>query len=288
MAISIYSVATIEECRAIEQLQIEIWGSTDLEVTPDHLLLTMAKEGGRVFLAANEAGQPIGFGYGFLGLADDGHLKLVSHQVGVLPAYQGTGLGYQLKLAQREAALADQLDLITWTFDPLQGRNARFNLHKLGAVCNTYLPELYGEMQDELNRGLPTDRFKVDWWITSAHVTDKLAGRNQDSPLDQSKYPVLNPAKILGNGLAEPPDTFDLPGGDDTCLVEIPADIQGLKDEAPDLARQWRLQTRQLFETAFADGYTAIDLLREAGRNFYLLQKDWQLPVGREVGGASS
>ncbi len=276
MAISIHSVTTIEECRAIEQLQIEIWGCVDLEAVPDHLLLTFAKEGGVVFLATGEAGEAIGFGYAFLGLTGEGHLKLASHQVGVLPAYQDTGLGYQLKLVQREAALAGHLDLITWTFDPLQGRNARFNLHKLGAVCNTYLPELYGEMRDELNQGLPTDRFKVDWWITSAHVAARLSGRSLEHRLDPSAYPILNPAKILDSGWPAPPDTFDLPGGVEYCLVEIPADIQDLKDKAPDLARHWRLQTRQLFETAFAGGYTAIDLLRQAGRNFYLLQKDWQ------------
>ena len=283
MAISIHSVTTIEECRAIEQLQIEIWGSTPLEATPDHLLLTIAKEGGLVLLATTETGQPIGFGYGFLGLTDDGHLKLASHQFGVLPAYQDSGLGFQLKLAQREAALAGRIELITWTFDPLQGRNAHFNLHKLGAVCNTYLPDLYGQMRDELNQGLPTDRFRVDWWIASAHVADKLSGRSQEHPLDQLRYPILNPAKILNNGWPAPPDTFDLPGSDQFCLVEFPADIQDLKEQAPDLARQWRLQTRQLFESAFARGYTVINMLRQEGRNFYLLQKDWPLPVGRGV-----
>jgi len=277
MAVSIHSVTTIEECRAIEQLQIEIWGCTDLEAAPDHLLLTIAKEGGLVFLATDEAERPVGFGYGFLGVADDGHVKFASHQVGVLPAYQDTGLGYQLKLAQREAALARNLDLITWTFDPIQGRNARFNLRKLGAVCNTYLPALYGELRDELNQGLPTDRFKADWWITSPHVIDRLSGRRQDNVVSSSKHPILNPATILNNGLPAPADKFNLPDGD-YCLVEIPADIQRLKNEAPELACQWQLQTRQLFEIAFAGGYTAIDLLRQSGRNFYLLQKDWQLP----------
>ena len=89
-----------------------------MEVVPDHLVLTMAKEGGDVLLAIAEDGQPVGFGYGFLAMTEDGRLKLASHQVGVLPAYQDTGLGYQLKLAQRAAALASNIELITWTFDP--------------------------------------------------------------------------------------------------------------------------------------------------------------------------
>ena len=144
MAISIFPVTKIEECRIIEQLQLEIWGGDGLEVTPDHLLLTMAKESGVVLLATTGAGQPVGFGYGFLAMTESGRLKLASHQVGVLPAHQDAGLGFALKLAQRDIALTRQLNLITWTFDPLQSRNARLNLRKLGAVSNTYFRNLYG------------------------------------------------------------------------------------------------------------------------------------------------
>jgi predicted GNAT superfamily acetyltransferase len=275
MAISIFPVTRVEECRLIEQLQLEIWGGDGLEVTPDHLLLTMAKEGGVVLLATTDSGQPVGFGYGFLAMTDSGRLKLASHQVGVLPAYQNTGLGFKLKLAQRAAALARQLDLITWTFDPLQSRNARLNLRKLGAVSQTYLCNLYGDMRDELNQGLPTDRFRVDWWLTSTHVVDRLAGRSPEVWPSASECPLLNPATILDNGLALPADIFDWPTRA-SCLVEIPAELAQLKSQAPELAFKWRWQTRQLFEAAFASGYTAVDLLRREGRSYYLLQKDWQ------------
>ena len=96
---------------------------------------------------------------------------------GVHPAYRNRGLGYSLKLAQREHVLAQGIDLITWTFDPLETRNATLNFHKLGAVCNTYLPNLYGDMRDGLNAGLPSDRFQVDWWIASERVAQRLAGQ---------------------------------------------------------------------------------------------------------------
>jgi predicted GNAT superfamily acetyltransferase len=273
MNVTIRPAQTLADCRRIEQLQLEIWGSGDLEVAPDHLIFTIAKEGGVVLLALDEQETPIGFGYAFIGLTPDHRFKLASHQVGVLPAYQDQGVGYHIKLAQREAALARQLDLITWTFDPLQGRNARFNLRKLGAVCNTYLRELYGEMRNDLNQGLPSDRFKVDWWISAGHVVDRIKGQAAEPAL--STGPVLNPTKILSNDLPAPPDTFDLPTTA-FCRVEIPADIQRLKSEAPELAFQWHRQTREIFETAFAQGYTAVDLLRHQGRNYYLLQKDWQ------------
>lgn len=273
MTITITPVSTIDECRHIERLQADIWQSTDLEVAPDHLIFTIAKEGGQVLLARTESGQPVGFAYGFLGRTAEGRLKLASHQVGVLAAYQDQGLGYHLKLAQREAALAAGLELITWTYDPLQSRNARLNLHKLGAVTHSYFPELYGTMRDELNQGLPSDRFRVDWWIASGWVADRLAGRNQlQQALD---YPLLNPAAVKADGLLAPPEFFAPPEGR-FCLVEFPAGINQLKESAPNLARQWRLHTRQIFQTAFAAGYSVIDLLRHEGRCYYLLQKDYR------------
>ena len=276
MAITIRPVTTIAECRIIEQLQFEVWQPADIEITPDHLLLTIAKEGGVVLLAWNEAEQPVGFAFGFIGLDEDNRIKLASHQTGVLPAYQDSGVGHLLKLAQREAALARKLERITWTFDPLQGRNARLNLRKLGVVCRTYLRDLYGEMRDELNQGLPTDRFKVDWWIASQRVAQRLAGHFSEPSWPASVCPILNPASLETDGLLRPAATFDLA---DTSfgLVEVPANLPQLKVHAPDLALQWRLHTRAIFEAAFANGYTVIDLLRREGRNYYLLQKDWQV-----------
>lgn len=274
MPISVRPVTTIEECRAIERLQAEIWESEAI-VVPDHLLLTVAKEGGLVLLALDEAENPAGFAFGLLSLTENNRLKLASHQVGVLPAYQNSGVGYGLKLAQREVALARNLDLITWTFDPLQGRNARLNLRKLGAVCNTYMRNLYGEMRDEINQGLPSDRLRVDWWVATAHVGNRIGGRHTGQMDWASEYPILNPATILDDGLSAPPDKY-APLDTACCLVEIPHDINRLKSEAPQLALKWRLQTREIFEMAFAAGYIAIDLIRREGRNYYLLQKDWQ------------
>jgi predicted GNAT superfamily acetyltransferase len=271
MTISISPITTIEECRHIEQLQADIWQSSELEVAPDHLIFTIAKEGGQVLLARhNETGEPVGFAYGFLGRTKTGRLKLASHQVGVAPAYQNQGVGYQLKLAQREAALADGLDLITWTYDPLQGRNARLNLHKLGAVCHIYFPNLYGPMRDELNQGLPSDRFRVEWWIATAWVADRLAGQAQ--PHQSLDYPVLNPATLQTDGLLAPPDLSPSPEGE-FCLVEFPANLNQLRAATTKLALQWRLHTRQIFQTAFELGYTAVDMLHHEDRNYYLLQK---------------
>lgn len=274
MTISIRSVTTIAECQVIERLQIEVWGTIELDVTPASLLSILAKEGGIVLLALDDA-EPVGFSYSLPGLTKDNRLKLVSHQTGVRSQYQSSGLGYRLKLAQREAALARRFDLVTWTFDPLQGRNGYLNLNKLGAVCNTYLRHLYGDMPDALNRGLPSDRFRVDWGIASAHVIRRLARQSPAQTPASSTYPLSNPAPFLPNGFLAAPSTFDspeMPG----CWVQVPPDFPSLKAAAPDLALQWRLHTRDLFEMYFDAGYTAVDFYRGDDRNFYLLQKDWQ------------
>ena len=176
-------LSTHGEIRAVEQLQREVWDLPDVEVVPLHVLITAAKNGG-LLLGAFDDERLVGFVFGFPGLTSDGKLKHCSHMAGVHPAYRDRGLGYSLKLAQRDHVLAQGIDLITWTFDPLETRNATLNFHKLGAVCNTYIPNLYGEMRDGLNAGLPSDRFQVDWWIASERVAQRLAGEPpSNSPL---------------------------------------------------------------------------------------------------------
>ena len=272
MEVDIRSPNNISEYKQIEMLQVEIWGSRQ-DVVPAHLLLTVEKEGGIVLLAC-ENETPIGFAFGFPALTADGKLKLASHQAGVLPAYQGAGWGYRLKLAQRVAALDRGFGLMTWTFDPLQGRNARLNLHKLAAVCNTYIPNLYGNMTDQLNKGLPSDRFRVDWWLKSNHVTRRLADKNLEVPNWQD-YPLVSPVKRGTENLANDLDLHQLVSASPFCLIEIPQDLHQLKENKPDQAHGWRFFTREAFQQAFSAGYTAVDLLRHEGRNFYLLQKNW-------------
>jgi predicted GNAT superfamily acetyltransferase len=275
MAISIQPVTHIEDCQAIEQLQATIWGGTERLVTPGELLLIIAKEGGIVLLARDESGRPVGFSFGLLGQTVDGRLKLASHQTGVLPAYQNTGLGYQIKLVQRQAALTAGLKLITWTFDPLQGRNAYLNLSKLGAVCSVYLRHLYGDMDDDLNRGLPSDRFRADWWIASTHVAHRLTASSSSIPSLQASAPLLNHTTTRLGGLLAPPDVFNLVDAP-FCRVEIPPDFPALKAADSGLALAWRLHTRQVFEACLAAGYIATNLLRSERRNYYLWQKNWQ------------
>jgi predicted GNAT superfamily acetyltransferase len=274
MAIEIRTVKIEDEYRAVERLQREIWGAQDIEIVAFEMLMTAHKNGG-VMLGAFDTIEGevrmIGFVFGFAGLTADGRVKHCSHIAGALPGYRDRGVGYALKLKQREIVLAQGIDLITWTFDPLESRNARFNFHKLGATCGVYLRNLYGAMRDKLNAGLPSDRFQVDWRLASPRVEAKLRGEAGGPPASELMFdgvPLINPP-VAGAPLRPPVAAMV---AEERILIQIPYDFQSLKATDKDLALEWRLHTRALFEEAFARGYMATDMLIESGRSYYLLE----------------
>jgi len=279
MEVVIRPLQTHDEYRAAERLQREVWGLHDVDVVPDHLLITAQKNGGLVlgaFESLPDGGERlVGFVFGFVGLTPEGRVKHCSHMAGVVPGRQDRNIGYRLKRAQREHVLARGIDLITWTFDPLESRNAHLNFRKLGVVCRTYLRDLYGPMRDALNEGLPSDRFQVEWHIASRHVVRRLRSGGIGpslSDLVEQGVPILNPALP---GDPPRPAEGSQPIRGDRFLVEIPARFQDVKAADMGLARAWRLHTRALFEAAFAQGYVVVDHLFEAGRSCYLLEKGW-------------
>ncbi len=274
---------TLADFHAAEAVQRAAWDSDDIDIAPLHLMLTIARNGG-IALGAFAQDQLVGFVLGFLGTSNrygaeapaTVKLKHCSHQLGVLPAWQSRGVGYALKVAQREAVLNQGVRLITWTYDPLESKNARLNISKLGAVCNTYIRDYYGELRDDLNRGLATDRFQVDWWIASRRIETRLT-RNRP-PLKLQHYldvgaPIINAVQWNEHDL---PVCQDLAGQPpvDRFLVEFPANFQAVRRADHALALAWRLHLRSICETAFASGYTVIDCLHEPGqraRSFYVM-----------------
>ncbi len=272
-------ITTIDEAQQVIQVELAAWQMDPIDATPAHVLITIAKNGGAL-LGAYDGGRLVGFSLGWLGTVDDGrpasaHLKLVSHMTGVLPAYRDQRVGCRLKLAQREWALERGLELVTWTYDPLESRNANLNLRRLGATCNTYLRDVYGEMADRMNEGLASDRFRVDWRIATTHVRERLAGAHTlaHPPADAQ---LLNPAASgPGHGFRYPAEPTAAPAGP-RLLVEIPADMQAIRRADMGLAAAWRSHTRAVFEGAFAAGYRATDFIFQRGamppRSFYLLE----------------
>ena len=267
-----------EEISSVEALQRMVWPGSETDVVPAHVFITAVHNGGLV-IGAFDNSQIIGFVFGFPGLEatpDGPRPKHCSHMMGIHPDYRDSGVGFALKRAQWQMVRHQGLDHITWTYDPLLSRNARLNIAKLGAVCNTYRRSEYGNMRDGLNAGLPSDRFQVDWWINTRRVDRRLSKRpRRPLKLDNFAKADLQPlysvhASPQTQGLPHPPEHFSPPEGH-LALAEIPADFIALKDADFSLARDWRFFSREVFEMAFAEGYIVTDFIFDQGRSFYVL-----------------
>ncbi len=281
VACQIRPISTPKEMSLVVELQRAVWPGSELEIVPAHLLLTAVHNGGLLAGAFAEE-RLIGFVFSFLGFhqsAEGRQLKHCSHMLGVHPEFRDAGIGRALKCYQREFVLRQGLKLITWTYDPLLARNAHLNIARLGAVCNTYLVDFYGELADGLNVGLPSDRFQVDWWIAEARVAKRLQS-------DLNARPGLDAYLAADTWLINPPETSGRPRppGDirvpepppATALLEIPADFLALKAADPSAALHWRLSTREVFVELFRHGYIVTDFIYQPGpprRGVYVLSR---------------
>jgi predicted GNAT superfamily acetyltransferase len=191
-------LTTLEEFAEVVRLEREIWGPAYDDVVPVPILAVSVHSGGILIGAYDErrtangerSETMIGFVYSLPGIKD-GKPTQWSHMAGVLPAYQSRGIGFQLKRLQRERALAAGLDLIQWTYDPLQAMNAHLNFAKLGIVCDEYAVNIYGASASPLHGGNPTDRFVADWWIRKPHVERRLIPAAQGSPAVAQVSPTV-------------------------------------------------------------------------------------------------
>jgi predicted GNAT superfamily acetyltransferase len=263
-----------EKCSELEKL---VWGTE--ESTPTPLLIALQHNGGLLLGAFDGDENLVGFCLGFTARKDN-QLYFYSHQTGVLPELQNSGVGYQLKMKQRECAIRMGFNLMKWTFDPLQGLNGNFNLRKLGVICRTYIPNYYGVMRDKLNAGMPTDRFTVEWWLKSKRVVDREHGKAPDPHFKQllSKgAEFANETEIFEKGIRRVAKT-NLNSNSNSILLEIPESIRKVKETSINLAIEWSEKIRLIFLNYFSKGYTASDFISEMiegeRRNFYLLLKN--------------
>lgn len=269
-AIVIRDLASIEELRQVPEIEKEVWAADDRDAIPV-LLLIAAREAGSILVGAFEGEKLIGFAFGFPAL-EHGHVSIHSHMAAVLPQYRNLNLGYKLKLAQRERALAMRLEEITWTFDPLQARNAHFNFAKLGVLCDRYKVDFYGRESTSALHQNGTDRLWVSWQLNSARVQERLRGASPESDIpsprallvrcDQQARPVRDEGAEL--------DSSQIVG------IEIPADIDRIEESDAALAWDWRLATRWAFTQALKSGFFVAEFLRGSSGQHggtYILQK---------------
>ena len=228
----------LEEFEYCVELQRLIWGEADLEVEPVTAFVVAAHTGGQV-LGAFDGGRMIGYTLAVVGVRN-GVPYLHSHMTGVQSDYRDQGVGRMLKLFQRDEALSRGIRLVQWTFDPLELRNAHFNLNRLGAICREYLPNLYGVTTSPLHRGLATDRLLVEWRLDSARTVAAIQNLSND-PLEAA------------------------------ATIELPAELERwLQENGPEI-QNLQARMREEFTKWFAKGYAAVGLRTGKGDPAYLL-----------------
>ncbi|MBE3598473.1 MAG: GNAT family N-acetyltransferase [Limnochordaceae bacterium] len=288
---TVRELASPTEFKQTEAVQQAAWGMDDIDVVPAATMIAIAREGG-LAAGAFEGGRVVGFVFGFP--TADPKLQH-SHMLAVLPEYRGTGLAVRLKLFQRAWCLARGIDRVVWTYDPLLGLNATFNVRKLGCVVRTYLADCYGPLSG-VNAGVPTDRFLAEWALTSARVeaaVKRLEGARGEAGCLWPGSGSSSGASGAGRGddgaeanarVAEPP-LANLSRGErpvavtpapegPRVAVQIPDDFSRLLRSDPALAMEWRLHARELFSGYFSKGYAVVDFMRAGGRNFYVLERE--------------
>jgi predicted GNAT superfamily acetyltransferase len=228
----------VEEFQRCVALQREIWGEADLEVEPATMFVVASETGGQV-LGAFDGERMVGYTLAVVGVRA-GVPYLHSHMTGVIAEYRDRGVGRMLKVFQREEALGRGIRLIAWTFDPLELKNAHFNLNRLGAICREYRANLYGVTTSPLHRGVPTDRLVAEWHLDSARVLAALA--------DVAKEPEEAPAKI-----------------------ELPTELEQWKQSDQAQVARVQAHAREEFLKWFAKGYAAIGVRRGPQATAYLL-----------------
>jgi predicted GNAT superfamily acetyltransferase len=284
--IAIRDLKSIDDFAQLKALEQDVWGMADDDTVPLTLAIAL-KAAGNIFVGAFETEKDgkgktnketmVGFAFGFLG-KEHGTIILHSHMLAVLDHYRHLDLGSRLKQAQLERAMAMGINEMTWTYDPLQSRNAHFNFAKLGVVSDTYKVDFYGPQTSSMLHRNGTDRLWVRWMLDSRRVRDRLSGKNANTRTE-----TLDALRLLA-----PLVRFD-PSGKPACSnlaeslsrqrvsIEIPGDILEVERADMSLAREWRETTRWAFREALKAGFVVAEFCRslrgQQGPGAYLLQQ---------------
>jgi predicted GNAT superfamily acetyltransferase len=281
-AIAYRHLTTLDDFAGVVELERVIWGPGYDEVVPVPILAVTVMRGGILIGAFDERrsghdqatttddqrSHLIGFVYSIAGIKH-GQPTQWSHMLGVLDEFRSAGVGRELKLLQRQRALAMELGLIEWTYDPMQAMNAHLNFARLGVVAEEYEVNVYGTSSSPLHRGNPTDRFVAEWKIDDARVERRLGGEAPLAPVLTVEHALS--ARATGEWLE--PAAADSSIDAKRISVEIPTGFTAMLAHNADLALEWRMTTRQIFTSYFARGYQAVEFFldRPSRKGAYLL-----------------
>jgi predicted GNAT superfamily acetyltransferase len=273
-----FTTRDLESHEDIEQmlrLEREVWGLAESDVTPFTLAVAL-RAAGSIVVGMFNGRELAGFALAFPSL-EQGQIGFHSHMLAVRPAYREHGLGWQLKLAQRERALALGIKEMTWTFDPLRSTNAHLNFAKLGVISNSYRSDFYGPQTSSHLHTNGTDRLWVTWHMADQRVQDRVNGKSaRGEVLDTLRH--LEPlVRFNGNGR---PVESDLAAAlsRQRIAIEIPGDMDRIEQRDKNLSREWRMATRWAFTESLNAGFVVTEFCRsirgQQGPGAYLLERN--------------
>ena len=272
--ITIADLETISQIEPMLRLEKEVWGLDDADVTPLTLAVAL-KAAGSILLGAFERSELVGFALAFPSF-EHGKIGLHSHMLAVRPSHREYGLGYRLKLAQRERALAMGITEMTWTFDPLRSLNAHLNFSKLGVVSDTYRVDFYGPQTSSHLHTNGTDRLWVTWHMADSRIQERLNGKNGSAEILDALRHLEPLVRFNGDGKPEEGDVAASLSRQ-RIAIEIPRDIDRIEHTNQELAREWRLATRRAFTAALNAGFMVKEFCRSIrglqGPGAYLLER---------------
>jgi len=282
VTIRLRRLTTIDEFRQVVALEHDVWGYTCSEdAVPVPILIVSVKIGGLLIGAFDEHDRLVGFAYSLPGV-HEGRPFQWSHMLGVAADCRDRGVGWRLKLEQRRLALDLGVELIEWTYDPLQALNAHLNFVKLGAVVRRYERDVYGDSSSPLHRGTSTDRFIAEWWLSAPRVEEKLEAAAPAPGVPEKVSRVFRATtEPLANTVTSRGEWIE-PAGANLSLdaerlgVVIPTGFAEMQARDLSLARAWRAATREIFEAYLHRGYEVTDfaLDRAARRGTYVLARN--------------
>lgn len=244
-ALDVRACRGFEELEACVALQIATWGYDEMDVIPRRMFTVAQRIGGQVMGAFTPDGLLAGFAMAIPGIKK-GEPYLHSHMLAVAPKFRNSGIGRRLKLAQREDALRRSIRLMEWTFDPLEIKNAFFNIEKLGAITRSYTPNFYGFTSARIQGGRPTDRLHAEWWLDNERVNEAIAGRR----------PPRSPVEMR---------------------IELPHQVMQWKESAEGAPQAMELQkaNQARFADAFARGLAVTGFSRDVEGNGWFELSRW-------------
>ncbi len=272
--IVIRDLESFDDLCQVKSVEKEVWGMADDDSLPMTLAIA-CKAAGSIFVGAFDGDKLVGFAFGIFG-REHGQTTIHSHMLAVLERYRQHDLGLKLKHAQRERALGLGIREMTWTYDPLQSRNAHFNFAKLGIVSDTYRVDFYGPETSSVLHRNGTDRLWVRWLLDSRRAGDRIAGKDTRAETLDALRHLAPLVSFNGDGRPARADLAESLGRQ-RVSIEIPGEILEVERSDMGLAREWRAATRWAFTEAIGAGFYAAEFCRsirgQQGPGAYLLER---------------